>query len=275
MIALVAACSRTSAIDAHLVGPEPETSDEGPWISDSGSAPVDTGTRAPDPEGPQIVDLWIVPLAATLEVHVAGRAGTASLDGGVLVAQLDDGAELEVPLVEVAGGELIVALDRPRVGECAAAADHVVSVELIDRAGRSSGVADAAVSAPAYGVVVPEVGEDEAAPIGKISSGALVCGTLELVSNNGFDYTGDLDWTELEFDKTREWDIELRWTTVGDWDVELWEYYSGAWSEAGSSTGPDVHGPEAFSVTVYKTSTYQVLVAGWSGGPGDWTLQLD
>jgi hypothetical protein len=239
----------------------------------------DETTTTSEPEGPAIEQIEIVESADLLEVSVSTAQGTAPLQGGTVVVELDEDEPLmlSIPddLLSVEGDVLTFSLDRPKVGQCTVGALHELGVEVLDGAGLSSGLAEALVETTAVGVVVDEIGEDLASVLGVLSAETTICGTLESTGNDGFDHTGDLDIASFRVDPTDEWDVRLDWEVSGDWDLYLFEETSsGSYTEIDSSTGPDLQGPELITATLYRSDTYAFEVAGWSGSSGDWTVVI-
>lgn len=124
------------------------------------------------------------------------------------------------------------------------------------------------------GSIVPEIGETLASVHGAVPSGTTFCSDLDSVGNDGDQYVADLDYVQFQVPATGDWDLDLRWDVVGDYDLYVFEVDHGDWTKIDSSHAPDVHSPEGTTTRLVKGVTYGFEVAGWSGSPGDWTVEL-
>jgi hypothetical protein len=241
-----------------------------------GSTATPTSTA---PGGPRIEAVDLVEHDDVLEVRVSTSRGEAPLLGGVLLLTVDDGEALELDIPDDLGsfvdGQAVLLVDRPHMGECSVGADHEVGVELLDSEGRSSGRERAALTTSDVGLILPESGDSSAPELGLVPNGTLFCSDLDSVGNNGTAYTADRDFVAFEVPSNADWTLELRWDAVGDYDLYVYEIASdGYWDLVDSDHDPDVHGPEAVTTFLGAGHTYAVQVAGWSGDPGDWTVEL-
>lgn len=282
VLSLLLACSQ--APDHVIVHPIGDSTSEDPG-GGGGHGPRDPDPEDPpanpDPgvEDPTLASFELVERDDHVEGTVVVEEGTGDLDGGTLLVQIDGGevVELAIPgdLESAEGGELVFRIDEVWVGECKVGAYHDVRVQVVADDGGASSRRTAAITTADVGVVVEENGEVDPAGVGLIAPGDLVCGELDLVGNDGFDYTGDLDYVGFVVSPTDLYSLELRWEGVGDWDLYVYAYsLSGAMTEVGSAISSSVHSPEVASAALSSTSLYVFEVAGWSGDPGAWTVEL-
>jgi hypothetical protein len=153
------------------------------------------------------------------------------------------------------------------------------SLYLVDAAGnRSSTLSDSLVLADdedtEQGITVPESGDtyDTAYDLGIISLPVTVQGELDAVSHDASsNYTGDYDWLMFRLGTTTSATMTLSWTAAnGDYDLILFDGASGqaiAQAQAESTTPP-----ENITRSLTAGTTYYLLVVGWSGAAGDWTV---
>ena len=108
--------------------------------------------------------------------------------------------------------------------------------------------------------------------IGVISLPATLEGDIYRAANDGYNYTGDLDWIEFRVASSSDATFSLTWNASGaDYDLHL--LLNG--NTEGQSIQDGDAQPEGFTRTLNPNTTYVVVVAGWSGAPGDYTLVID
>ncbi len=95
---------------------------------------------------------------------------------------------------------------------------------------------------------------------------------LDSVSHNGLGYTGEIDVYELEMPVAGRLQVSLSWPHDSDFDVILAADLKGVLRLAeGSLAGSE---PEYVGLDVAAKQRVFLLVAGWEGGPGDYTLEM-
>ncbi len=145
---------------------------------------------------------------------------------------------------------------------------------LIDAAGNRSDTLTDSLTLAGSSYTIQEIGdtENDAQSLGIISLPATLEGDIYRASNDGYAYTGDLDWVELRVDATTDATFTLTWDQSGaDYDLHL--LVNGN-TEAQSVQDGGTQ-PERFTRTLSPGTTYTVVIAGWNGGGGDYTLVID
>ncbi|MEZ4237934.1 MAG: hypothetical protein R3F59_17670 [Myxococcota bacterium] len=236
-----------------------------------------TVIEQPDPSGPSLSALDVAEGELTLALTFRADPGDAALDGGTLLVTLDDDAYvLEFPrdLDAWSGGVGTVIFDRPTVGRCALAADHQLTVELLDTDGLSSGVVGAQKSTQPQGVVVDEVGDDYVTLLGDLGPGDRVCGALYGTGHSGSNYTSDRDMVGFQVDPAVRLSMSLSWDAApADYDLYLFESDGGTLTPLDEAAVPG-QGPEALQAPLDAGVQYVLLVVGWDGLADDWTIDL-
>ncbi len=95
---------------------------------------------------------------------------------------------------------------------------------------------------------------------------------LASVSHNGLGYTGEIDVYEVEIPVAGRLQVSLSWKHGADFDVILASDVGGKLRLAeGSRTGTE---PEYVGLDVAAKQIVFLLVAGWEGDPGGYTLEM-
>ena len=145
---------------------------------------------------------------------------------------------------------------------------------VADAAGNRSDTLSDSFTMAGYTATVSEGGDEssDAAWLGTITLPAIIEGNLYRASNSGGSYTGDLDWTEFKLSSSQTVTFSLVWDAVGsDYDLHLLQgqnNLAGSVEEGG-------YQPEGFTRSLSANTTYSVVVAGWDGSPGGWTVTLE
>lgn len=145
---------------------------------------------------------------------------------------------------------------------------------LVDAAGNRSGTLTDSLTLAGSSYNITETGdaEDTAQSLGVISLPATLEGNIYRAANDGYGYTGDLDWIELRVASAEDATFSLTWDASGaDYDLHL--LVNGT-TEAQSIQDGSTQ-PERFTRTLQPGITYVVVVAGWNGAGGDYTLVID
>jgi hypothetical protein len=251
-----------------------------PTTDTSTSTPPTTTftTEPPDPNGPALSEIQITEVDLELEVAFTLAEGDAPLDGGTLTVALDDGepAVFVIPddLYAFDGVEGTVRIPRPTVGRCALGADHELALEAVDTDALSSGTVVALTTTQDVGVIVDEIGEENAVVLGVLTGGALVCGELESTGNDGYTYDADIDYVAFEVDPSVQATVELDWDAAGDYDLLLYTIYLGYLDLLDEAAHGGFAGPETVNEYLYRNESYIFGVAGWRGDAGAWTVEI-
>ncbi len=145
---------------------------------------------------------------------------------------------------------------------------------LVDAAGhRSSSLTDSLTLAGASYIITENGDTDtDTQSLGVISLPAVLEGDIYRAANDGYAYIGDLDFIELRVASTQDASFSLTWTAPGaDYDLHL--MVNGT-TEAQSIQDGNTQ-PERFMRTLQPGITYVVVVAGWSGAGGDYTVVIE
>jgi hypothetical protein len=144
---------------------------------------------------------------------------------------------------------------------------------LKDAAGHRSETLNDSLVLEGGAYVITENGDTDQSRqnLGTISLPATLEGDIYRASNDGYAYTGDLDWIEFRVGSTGSARFALTWDAVGtDYDLHL--LLNGN-TQAQSVQNGDVQ-PESFNSTLQANTTYVLVVAGWEGNPGDYTVVI-
>ena len=102
---------------------------------------------------------------------------------------------------------------------------------------------------------------------------ASISGNVCLTGNDGFFYTGDRDY--YIFHTPARWrdavlNVTLGWPGSGNFDI--WLYQADGVTPVAYKT--TISNPETLLVTLISDTDYVIMIAGWSGDPGDYMLDL-
>jgi len=124
--------------------------------------------------------------------------------------------------------------------------------------------------------IVTEI-SDEVTDISVVSPPHTICGSLESVSNDGVQYTGDRDIVSFQVSEGGSHDVCMAWNQpASDYDLYL---YAGSTIDSESSTiiayGSTSGGDgESFNAMLEADTTYSVVVVGWTGPVGEWGIKI-
>jgi hypothetical protein len=108
--------------------------------------------------------------------------------------------------------------------------------------------------------------------IGVISLPATITGNIYRASNDGYAYTGDLDWIDFRVSSDATATFTLTWDATGsDYDLHLLRDGS---TEAQSIQDGGTQ-PETFTRPLYAGTNYTLIVGGWNGSGGGYTVVID
>ena len=111
----------------------------------------------------------------------------------------------------------------------------------------------------------------ELAPTGQGWAGTPVEDELDRVSNNGAGYTGEIDHYEITTPEGGRLQVALTWDALGDFDVILAADAAGV-TRLGEGIENGLE-PEYVGILVARGQTVHILIAGWEGEPGPYTLE--
>jgi hypothetical protein len=193
------------------------------------------------------------------ELTLGGQAYTIAIPGDLDEYSATGTNRFQVDASHLSGGETVNGV-----------------MYLKDAAGhRSDTLTDSLVLAGGATVyTITETGDTErdAQNIGVISLPATLEGDIYRASNDGYAYTGDMDWIEFRVGSTTDARFSLTWTASGaDYDLHLLRNGN---TEA-QSIQDGATQPESFTRTLQGNTTYVIVVAGWNGGAGAWTLTIE
>lgn len=155
------------------------------------------------------------------------------------------------------------------------AGDTVNGVMYVtDAAGHRSDTLTDSLTLATNSIEIPETGDEEnsATNIGNLSLPAVLEGDIYRASNDGKAYTGDLDWVDFRVSSSTTATFSLVWDASGsDYDLHL---LADGFPEAQSIQDGSAQ-PERFTRSLSSGTNYTVVVAGWNGSAGDWTLTID
>jgi len=145
---------------------------------------------------------------------------------------------------------------------------------LLDAAGHRSGTLTDSLTLEGSAYSITESGDTEtsAQSLGVISLPATLEGNIYRAANDGYAYTGDMDWIELRVASSTPATFSLTWDATGsDYDLHL--LVNGNTEAQSVSDGGTQ--PESFTRTLQPGTTYVVVVGGWTGSGGDYVLTIN
>ncbi|MCK6522171.1 hypothetical protein L6R49_12095 [Myxococcota bacterium] len=150
---------------------------------------------------------------------------------------------------------------------------HFGYLQAVDSVGNSSGEIAAVFIRPTWRSATTETGDtfSKAGSVGAVTVPGLITGELSAASNNGSDYTGDVDFVRFTVPQSREHTLLLTWDDpTADFDLFLMS--SGPTDLASSAT---TGFPERINASLTGNVEYTVAIAGWAGGGGAWNLRIE
>ncbi len=150
---------------------------------------------------------------------------------------------------------------------------HTFAGRVTDNRGLTSSQMSDSVSLGGDAVIVPETGDDSlsATDAGLIAPPTYICGDLYAASNDSEGYTGDQDWIVVEPSTSGLWTFTLTWSDLAsDYDLHIYDEFG----PVANSIQDGSLQPESVDTYMWSGSYYYIIVAGWNGNGGDWTLLL-
>jgi hypothetical protein len=144
---------------------------------------------------------------------------------------------------------------------------------LFDAAGHRSQTLTDSVTLSGNIFQITETGDTEASAqdLGVISLPAILEGNISRATNDGYGYTGDMDWIQIRVASSTQARFSLTWDASGaDYDLHL--VVNG--NTEAQSIQDGATQPETFTRTLQPGTNYMIVVAGWQGAGGDYTLTI-
>ena len=114
-------------------------------------------------------------------------------------------------------------------------------------------------------------GQGNAEGIGRIPIPTTVRGDMYATGNNGYNFTGDIDFVKFSVESGGSRTLTLNWTETGA-DYDLYLLKEGGETLEASAT---YDYPESVTFNLQGSTTYFFAVAGWSGAAGEWTVRIE
>ena len=249
-------------------GPGPDTTDDS------------EDTRETDPDNPSAPELS--------SFEMSERSASSSIQIAYEAFDLDDDLTGGQASLTLGGQDYTIAIpgdldeySATGTSRFQISASHLSAGETVngvmylqDAAGHRSGTLTDSLVMAGSNYIINETGDEErdAQNIGVISLPATLEGDIYRASNDGYAYTGDMDWIEFRVGSTTDAHFSLTWTSSGsDYDLHL--LLNGN-TEAQSIQDGGAQ-PESFTRTLQGNTTYVVVVAGWNGSGGNYTLVIE
>jgi hypothetical protein len=152
-------------------------------------------------------------------------------------------------------------------------APHFGYLQAVDSAGNASGESLAVFIRPTWRAASTETGDtfSKAGSVGAVTVPGLITGELSAASNNGSDYTGDVDFVRFTVPQSGERTLLLTWDDPSA-DFDLFLMSAGPTDIASSATTAF---PERLSAGFTGNIEYTVAIAGWAGGGAAWNLRIE
>lgn len=150
---------------------------------------------------------------------------------------------------------------------------HFGYLQAVDVVGNASGESTAVFIRPTWRAATTETGDtfSKSGSVGAVTVPGLITGELSAASNNGADYTGDVDFVRFTVPQSREHTLLLTWDDpTADFDLFL---LSAGPTDLGSSATTAF--PERLSFALTGNVEYTVAIAGWAGGGAAWNLRIE
>lgn len=197
------------------------------------------------------------------------------LDGGsvkIKVPPREEIYEWAGPDMSISNGTVSVYWD---VATIQSDVDLDALLTVTDAAGNASAVSAASFRHDTKVYYLGESGDarGDAHGLGMISLPAEVHGDLYSVSNNGSDFTGDVDWFKFAVPVAGSTKFTLTWDNTAD-DYDVYLFVGSSTSEEGWSAFYGDTQPETFTMDLPAGQDFFIKVAGWQGSGGDYTLTI-
>lgn len=161
------------------------------------------------------------------------------------------------------------------IDDCERGSTQTYQVQVWDAAGNGSARLSDTLALSGTGIPVAEVGDEitDISNVGSIGRESYLCGNIHRTGNDGVNsYTGDIDIVQFRPASGGNLSFALSWDAAnGDYDVHL---YSTSWTPLASAAGTGTTQPERFSYSVVSGTTYNLVIAAWSGSAGDYMLTV-
>ncbi|MBK9369372.1 MAG: hypothetical protein IPN01_24255 [Deltaproteobacteria bacterium] len=149
---------------------------------------------------------------------------------------------------------------------------HLGFLQAVDSVGNASGETSAVFIRPTWRAATTETGDTfgKAGSVGAVNLPGLITGELSAASNNGSDYTGDVDFVRFTVPQSGERTLLLTWDDPSA-DFDLFLMSAGPTDLVSSATTAF---PSGSSFALTGNVEYTVAIAGWAGGAA-WNLRIE
>lgn len=245
---------------------------EAPTGPADGGGTADPGSDGPGAAAPVITDVALAERPTRIDTTLTLEPGHRPIERVELAV---NGVTYEARFEPAARGDVLeIPLERERVGDCVTGGRLAMTFAAVDDRGAGSDDVEAAITTEAVGTIL--VDGAQPTDLGRLGGAeALYCGELASTGNDGEWFVGDQDFVRFTVPASRVVSASLDWTTTTDMDLYLLrEDGTDLWIEdAGDSA--DAEGPELATMVADPGRSYLVMIAGWSGEPGAWSLTLE
>ncbi len=262
--------------------PDDEDSGDGSSGGDGGSGDGGDGGSGGSGDGgaaesaPTLSTVSASEVGSRVEVDFVVEDADGDLNGGVVFLTVDGSVTpLDIPsdLDSFSDGGTSTA-SFP-FEPCDVDSSMSIDVQVEDAGGNASSERGDTVTISTAGTTVAEMGDDTSSytVLGGVTPPSVICGNIYRAANSGGYYDGDVDVLQLRAGSGGTWAFTLDWSASGsDYDIYL---YSSSWGLLAWSADESTSSPEAFTSNLSSSSTYYLVIGGWSGSAGDWQLTMD
>jgi hypothetical protein len=235
-------------------------------------ADTDTDSGTPDPSAPGIMSLTLTEGDGAVAVGMVIEDADGDVEGGAIAVTVNGTtSSYAIPgdLTRWAGG--YAEFDIP-FGACEHGSAFAVEAAVTDAGGHTGATASAANVLSGTSAALAESGGSITDLGTATTDGLYVCGDLD--STMDTTASPDYDWMSFTPDTTRSWTITLTWTEVtGDYDLQLSVdggagYLQRAWMRSTSGT-------ETITYELAAGTAYDLMIYGFAGAPGSYTVSIE
>ena len=107
--------------------------------------------------------------------------------------------------------------------------------------------------------------------LGLLEERNIICGELSSTGNNGSGYTGDRDRLDFSPGRNGTWLLSLDWESAeADYDFYLLAAETNMEIQSSAGTA----WPQEMEVDLMPDLEYRLIIVGWSGPAGEWSMSL-
>ncbi|MCB9777176.1 MAG: hypothetical protein H6742_01265 [Alphaproteobacteria bacterium] len=263
-----------TGLDSGGVGPDDGGADSGSDADGGSDGGSDGGTGGA--QAPTVGSLNVSEGPGRIEVSFQASDPQDDLDGGRLLLAVDGATQSYNIPGQISdwrpSGASTQYLD---LDDCSRGRRMEFSVQLEDALGHKSSAKTDSLTLSGASKALAELGDDETAVenLGTLSRDTFLCGDIYRASNDGSSsYTGDLDLMSFRIDTPGTYSFALTWGAgSGDYDMHL---YDTSWNRLAEAVEFGTSQPEQFSYSLVSGTAYVLVVAGWDGGSGAYTVTI-